>query len=549
MAEAQVSPPQRDGRAGQRCLTWCVVALIAVGFGLRLGIIVLHDYIGNADQVLYTKEALRLLDAEMPQMRPGLAPLIALPILLGVPETLAARVMTLAFGTLLLGLIYLLVRAAYGPLAGLAALFLAAFSSHLITASTNGMAEAPALCAVVGALALIVPPKEARSPWLFLGAGMLIGYAFSIRSEAVIHFAGILAASAILLWGRGRNMLALVGFLFLGFLLVGGGAMLARGKPPTMQAGTDMSTPNALLQYDPMFAGEGEELREVLTSRVPQEWLDDIDLEPPQLTWEVQAKRYVHNLHKQISEVLPSTIDIGLWVLIAMGLFGERWRSGRWKTEIIFAGLWLFFFTAAPLAQLVHPRHLLLYLVIGICWAGVGAVNFGRWYSRTKCDGELRDATIRRGIVIALIFAALFQLKPGADFVQAAFNGEVGTEEKRAGLWLSEYAESEDVALERKTVVAFYAGIGSLELPHVSLERVVEYARMNGAEYVIVSSRHLEKYRPQLMLLLEDDPVWQPDLKLIHEERNRYDDDLFVRIFEVQHVTEMPSQNAEGSAP
>jgi hypothetical protein len=189
---------------------------------------------------------------------------------------------------------------------------------------------------------------------------------------------------------------------------------------------------------------------------------------------------------------------------------------------------------------MVSPRHLLPYLVLGICWAGVGAVNFGRWYSRTVQDGAVVGDFVRRGITIALIFAALFQLKPNADFVQAAFNGEIPTEEKQAGQWLGRRVEPGDLVMERKAVVAFYAGLRRLEIPHVSLDRVIEYARMHDADYLVASSRHVPVYRPQLKPLLGDEPIWEPDLKLIHEQHNRHNDEMFVRIFEVQPTDEDP---------
>jgi len=536
-----------NGQRGDSRLTWIVVALLVLGFGLRLGVFLLHDYVGNADQLLYTGAAQELLRGELPQMRPGIAPLIALPLLLGAPADIAARVMTLFFGTLLLYLIYLLVSRSYGSGAALASLGLSAVNAHLVTASTNGMAEAPVLCIMVGALILLVPGQREKSLWRVLAAGLLIGYAFTIRSEAMIHFAGLALAVAVISRGPRLRLLAAVGIFAAGFLCLAIAGSVIRGKAPTMQAGVDMSSPNGLLPYDPMFSGEAEELREVTSGRLPDEWVEDIGVEPPKLTGKIQAKRYVHNLYEQVAVVLPETIDIGLWLLIGLGLFGERWRAGRWKTELLFAGMWLFFFTAAPLAQLVHPRHLLPYLVIGICWAGAGAASFGRWYSRTTRDGEVTRDGFRRGIIIAVVFVALFQLKPDLDFVQSAFNGEVATEEKAAGLWLADHAQPADVALERKTVVAFYAGIGHDELPHVSLERVIEYARMHDADYIVVSSRHLDKYRPQLLALLGEEPVWEPDLELIHEEHNEHNEDFFIRIFEVQPEADASSGSAEGS--
>ncbi len=532
--------PQRHSR-----VTWYVVALLALGFGLRLGVFLLHDYVGNADQVGYTLAATRLIEGEMPDRRPGLTALIAAALALGIPEDRAARTVSVLTGTLMLLLIWILVRRLYGAPAGVAALTLAVVNQHLILTSTDGMKEAPTLCALIGALiCLSVALRRDHALGWHASAGLLFGIAYSVRTEAAVYLAGVLGALAVILVLNPpvrRRLFAAAAIMAAGFATIAVPTTLMRG------AVHDTSAPSALLQYDPMFSGEAEELREVTSGRLPDEWVEDIGVEPPRLTWKVQAKRYVHNLYEQVAVVLPETIDIGLWLLIGLGLFGERWRTGRWKIEIIFAGMWLFFFTAAPLAQLVHPRHLLPYLVIGICWAGAGATSFGRWYSRTTRDGEVTRDGFRRGIIIAVVFVALFQLKPDLDFVQAAFNGEVETEEKAAGLWLAEHAQPGDVALERKTVVAFYADIGHDELPHVSLERVIEYARMHGADYIIVSSRHLDKYRPQLLPLLGDELTCEPDLIPLNEFHNRHNPDMFVRIFKVMPEAGLPTEETEGS--
>ncbi len=364
----------------------------------------------------------------------------------------------------------------------------------------------------------------------------------------MIYFAGVAIAVAIILLKERRvpvRIVAALGVLLVGFALVGAAATVVRGRVPTAGGAVDYWARGALLQHDPSVTDEPEALRELLHERLPGEWVEELDVEAPQLGLKDNVRRYVHNLHAQIENVLPSTVDLGMWALVALGLFGAPWKGGRWKTELILASLWLFFFTAAPLvfftaaplAQLVHPRHLLPYLLIAICWAGAGAANFGRWYSRTTQDGEIVAGAVRKGAIIALVFAGLFQVKPDLDFIQAAFNGEIPTEEKAAGHWLREYGDPDDLVLERKTTVTFYAGLRGSETPYTSYDRVIEFARLKGARFIVVSSRNLMEYRPQLAPLLEDEPEWEPELKLVHEARNRHNADLFVRIFEVQEAS------------
>ncbi|MGD9496755.1 MAG: glycosyltransferase family 39 protein [Armatimonadota bacterium] len=512
-----------------------LVAALVLGVVVRVVVFVLREHIGYGDMGQYTRGALTLLAGEVPDMRPGLAPLIALPIVLGVPFDRAAQTMTLFFGSLLLLLLYVMVRRLYGTGAALGTLLLAAVNHHLISASTNGMAEAPVLCAVVGALLFVHAGKRTRLAWWhLLAAGLLFGYAFSIRSENMIHLAGVAIAMAVIIRHNRARAAADIGALVLGFLCIAVAGTLVRGKAPTMASGVDMGTPNALLQYDPTVTQDPEAFREAVRQRMPEEWLEEAGAEVPELTWRLQARRYVHNLHAQIADVLPQTVDLGLWPLVGLGLFGATWAVGRWKTELIFASLWLFFFTAAPLAQLVHPRHLLIYLVIALCWAGAGVVNFGRWYSRTTQGGEIVPRAVRKGAIVALVFAGLFQLKPDLDFIQAAFNGEIATEEKAAGHWLRDYARPDDLVLERKTTVTFYSGLRGDETPYTSYERVIEYARTKDVRFIVVSSRNLMAYRPQLSRLLDDESTWEADLKLVHEARNRHNADFFIRIFEVR---------------
>jgi len=120
----------------------------------------------------------------------------------------------------------------------------------------------------------------------------------------------------------------------------------------------------------------------------------------------------------------------------------------------------------------------------------------------------------RWALLCALVLLA--QLKPNLDLTQAALNGEVPTEEKVAGRWLNDHAPADSLVLERKSIVAFYAGMRGLVPPPSSLDDALTFAAEKNARYLIVSERRLS-YRPFLKPLLDPTSRGSPKLRRVYE--------------------------------
>jgi hypothetical protein len=95
----------------------------------------------------------------------------------------------------------------------------------------------------------------------------------------------------------------------------------------------------------------------------------------------------------------------------------------------------------------------------------------------------------------------------GADFV---FDQQDNFFELRqAGVELSRYRDTVDAKfMDRKPYTAFYSGIRRADqfysIPHESPEKVVEYAKQLGIDYLVLSRRIVGIFRPQLEIMFEN---------------------------------------------
>ena len=501
------------GEPSSRNAALTLAGVMALAVVLRVAPLLARNYVGDADQGTYLQLSSQILQGSYPtgNTGPGFGAVVALCRMLGVPFEWSGRVASFLLGLVVVLLAFAVARKLYGLAAGLVCAFLLAVHAAFVDISMNGVAENALLVGLLAGLLSLLAVREARTARaagvLGIISGLCFGYAYLVRPDGFLY--GIVFPVALFLAapradGRGRNV-ALGGGLAVATLVA---CLLANTLAVHRATGEWRPQQRGLAEASAHDEGSEQAVEQALYS------LSSPAVDAPARSLASRTKRLGHNVHVAYTQSLPEGLDPLLMALAGFGLIalllvGEH----RWR-ELTLSSAWLVF-PALSIAYAAHLRHLLPLVLIALFWAASGICTVagfgegGKWPSMTS-RRSAKCVAVLCGIVL------LTQLKPNIDLTQAAFNGEVPTEEKVAGRWLKDHAPADSLVLERKSVVAFYAGMRGLVPPPSSIGDALTFAAEKGARYLIVSERRLS-YRPFLKPLL--DPAWSgsPKLRRVYE--------------------------------
>lgn len=501
---------------------------VAVGFALRLAA-ALTDDAPASDETAYLQSGMSLVDGDgftrggRPELHfPPLVPFVLglAHKVVGDPHT-ASVVVTLAAGTVTIVALALLARRLAGPRigapAGIAAAWLAAVLPGLATmpALRGTGSEAVYTLAVVVAtwVALAAAARDGRARLgLTATAGLLVGMAYLTRPEGLFLVAPL--GLAVLWpplrqlrrrrWRGRRQVAALLGAAaafglpvvlcvapYVAFLHTHTGqwSLTAKTQDVSLEAWHAVARADRLTRDSILYQLDETGLR-----------FEDEHTSLPDLARDDPAG-YAAILRTNLGEL--GTVAVG-WSLVplpisALAIWGAWSRRRAGGTYVALAvGLLP---VATALAFFVQPRYLVLAVAMATALAGVGLATVGR----------------RRRSLVA-VGALVVGLVPSIQ----GFDGNAGwwhppdfTDQRLAGEWVAEHTDPDDRVVTRSMVVDFYAERPTVALPYAELPQVMAYARHYGARYLVADSAHIRRFRPQLLMLVDDDEV--DGLRLVHE--------------------------------
>ena len=496
-----------------------LTGILVLAVILRVTPLLARDYVGDADQCVYLSIAQGLLHGHYPtgDFGPGFPVVVAALALLGAPLLWAGRLASLILGLLLIPAAFALAGRLYDRRTGLALAFIVAVHYALVDNPMEGMSEGALLLGILLGILLLTQAGDARSRRaavsLGLGSGICFGYAYLARPDGMLYGAVI-----CLVWfwfalrrpaARGRDLtcaataaLALGAMVLLNALLIYRDTGQWRPQQRRLSVASLYDEAQPDVQETLLFsaaAGHGAEG----SGSVGNATQDGRSVSS-------RISRLAHNTYGAYATTVPEGLDPVLLAFAGLGLLGGMIAGTDRRRDALMLALWVLL-PALAVAYQPRVRHLLPLIVIGLIWAAEGMKALAA-HETSRCAP--RGSTTRWALLCALVLFA--QLKPNFDLTQAAFNGEVPTEERVAGCWLKDHAPTDSIVLERKSVVAFYAGMCGLVPPPTNLDDVLAFAAAKNARYLIVSERRLS-YRPFLKPLL--DPKWNgsPILRRVYE--------------------------------
>lgn len=422
-----------------------LAAILAAALLLRIRFASLNEW-PTVDGVNYLDQARQLLTTGRTSFScfpPGWPLLIAAPLAFldeGDPLQVfrAAQAANVACGALLPLLAYLALKPSLGRWWSLAGSAILAFLPQNVILSKGDLSEMSFSCGLLGSWLLY-----RRRSWL--SAGLLFGFTYLIRPEAVLAGAGLLLHEAL----RERRIrwrmvvgLAVPILPYLVYVRVAGGAWGLSSKDVALSQS---------LQAHPGWSYFG-------------------------LIAANTAK---------LAPMLPGMLGLPLVILAIVGLAAGR---GRW--------MWMLA-PFLPVPFIINPmvvRFWQPYLPFLLLAAGLGA----GWIVR-RSGG-------RRWLGAAVATAALGCLgianRDDARWVRPNTEAYYGLRD--AGLWLRDRVDQETIIAAYKPYTSYWAGCRFIKIPdEESADLIVSWARNHGAEYIIANVLVTHTLAPGLDPLLQ----------------------------------------------
>jgi hypothetical protein len=426
---------------------WSLLATLATALGLRLWLVSNNGFL-SVDAVFYLDQTTRLLNQGVLHpscFPPGWPLLVAGPAAFldhGDPAVVlkAAQHANALLGTVFVLLTFILLRPRCGGWGALAGAVLVAFLPENLILAKTALSEMSYASALLGAWLL----ARRRLDWR---AGLLFGFAYLIRPEALFAAAGLAGHH---LWRERR-----IPWSF-------GLAVLA-GVVPYV----------------------------VFLKATTGDW--SLSGKTVALTLSLQAHpgaSYLGLVLRNLGVFLPQLPGLAGWPLALVAVLGAVTGRGRW--------LWMLA-PMLPIPFIINPmvvRFWAPYLPFLLLAVGEGV----RWLLDRPVPAGPR---VRRAVLAVLLVAGLAPAVAD-DAPWVARNGEAYHGLRDAGLWLRDKVEPDTIVAAYKPYTSYWAGCAFIKYPdHARAEELVAWARNNGAEYMVVNVSVVHSLVPALDPLLQ----------------------------------------------
>ncbi|GBE57869.1 hypothetical protein BMS3Abin01_00795 [bacterium BMS3Abin01] len=210
-----------------------------------------------------------------------------------------------------------------------------------------------------------------------------------------------------------------------------------------------------------------------------------------------------------VTEELPKILPLWLLPLLGLGLFASGWDRRR------AAGVGYFLLLMLPalfiIAFYVHDRFFLPFLPLIAIWVAQGWQRLEQWGDETLLlsFGEERHSSWRSRVPWLVGIAVLAPLLLFS--LSTVLRKSYPTEYRVAGEWIKETAGPGERILSRYYSPAFYADGIEVILPYADYQSTTDYAREKDVDYLVIGKRELADWRPELFELLssaDEHPQW-----------------------------------------
>jgi len=235
------------------------------------------------------------------------------------------------------------------------------------------------------------------------------------------------------------------------------------------------------------------------------------------------------NLYKLITESFTNVLPVPLIILFGLGLFVTPWvREQTLLNLYLLSFIAFFWFLIIPVFH-ITLRYFVPLLPLSFIWIANGADKFSDWFAATLKNSltKIKSAKLIHSIgfviVVFIVLASAILPEFGRRMKKNMFSADEWApciEQKKAGVWLKQNVEKSPVVMSYNHAVSFYAGNynikESVEIPVNTIDRVLEYAKYRGVNYLVLNDRY--KHKNPLIDHLFDQKDVPPELELIYQD-------------------------------
>ncbi|MGH9967687.1 MAG: ArnT family glycosyltransferase [Pyrinomonadaceae bacterium] len=474
---------------------------------------------------LITGNFVKGLSAYWPPLYPGLIGVFSLAFR---DLEVAGRLVSLVMGSLLVIPVYFLSLDLYEKKSAFWAALLVAICPDLISISTQLQVEPTYILFFITAIYLGLSALEER-PGRYFPAGLAFGACYLLKPEAIAYVGLMLVLIYVTRPFKkipfSRVTLKALGFV-LGFTLLAAPYLLyihhtthrwiiseklAHLSPPDGQAHSwrKLDENKQGTMADKFWGGRDDVFESSKKGfNVKLSYLD-----------------FIKNMARGLVPVTTKTVQLLpklLLVFLLLGLFSRRWSRERTFKELFI----ILFFVSTLLGYAFIPRHryLLPLLPLLLCWVAKGIVEFEERFGKAvKTFGKMEFVTSNaRWVARAVITAILLVTTLRPLFAQARHSGRgLYLEQKRVGVWIKENSTTPPLILATKNWPTFYAGGTHLFTPSEPYAVIIEYARRNKVDFLVVEEGVIAT-TPDLRFLLNEVNTNDLNLRFVQDQLPGY---------------------------
>ena len=218
------------------------------------------------------------------------------------------------------------------------------------------------------------------------------------------------------------------------------------------------------------------------------------------------ARRMAENVYKILRFAIPGVLTAPLLVLLALGLLAFPWRREQTKLNAYLLTFLLFFWIGMIAFFHINDRYFAPLLPACFVWIGAGFVYLAhrlRQIARTLPLKPVATFLAKRHIAVAALLLLGFSFLPefGKVIGRSPYSPEFwddAVELKEAGEWIRQNSEKTPVLMSFNKAVDFYAGQYDIRKTATftldSLDRIIDYARHQNVDYLVIDARYRERF-------------------------------------------------------
>jgi 4-amino-4-deoxy-L-arabinose transferase-like glycosyltransferase len=439
-------------------------------------------------------------------MFPPLFPLLIAGVTLLVGDAeLAARLISVVMGALLVVPMQLLSARLYGRRAGQLAAILVAIHPLLVRLSTTAYCESTYMTLVLTAAYLALRCRDRGQRHVFAAAGLVLGLAYLTRPEAFLYPFLLTGVVLLPIGGAARGRLralaprwciALLVFAVLSAPYIAWLSHMTGGLRFEGKGAVNYAIGSAVLDGRDENAapfGVGPDLRESgVWMRSNLSVIETTHYQAGPLI-RYAVSRFRSNLPAML-ETIASATAFGspfLFMLAVLGLFRRPWTREHLADQLALLTVVGVIVLSLGSIFRMEERFIYLLLPVMVIWASNGIVALSCWALDTV--GLLRGRTPRGRFLVPAVEVAAIGLVLLAAMM--GLGGVGGLErfgaknqpQRTAATWLDQYHPGPKQVMDSWAVIAFHAGASYRHFPYADAATAIAYIDRQKVDFIVLS--------------------------------------------------------------